>query len=87
MNARGRVYALVVALVVGTEGIPGSTMAHTMSKVEADLEATEPSARVTNEPMPALLLEDESGSVVRLAELQGKVVILSFENEQSSSLN
>ena len=60
-------------------------MAHTMSKVEADLEATEPSARVTNEPMPALLLEDESGSVVRLAELQGKVVILSFENEQSSS--
>jgi len=75
---QGLSFVLGAIVVLGGGVSPMSSVAHSMADVEAELEAAEPAAEVVDEPMPDVVLEDGTGSPVRLTESPRTVVVLSF---------
>lgn len=82
-DRRQRLCLVFWAIVVFGAGVsPMSSLAHSMADVEAELEAGEPAAEVVDEPMPEVVLDDGTGSPVRLTESHRTVVVLSFDDRR-----
>lgn len=72
----------VTVLFAGACWAPGISIAHTMSKVEGGLVARVPTAEVLDESLPDFRFEDRTGSVVKLTDFSGTVIVLSFDQRR-----
>ncbi|RUU00045.1 redoxin domain-containing protein [Mesorhizobium sp. USDA-HM6] len=77
-DGRAQVLMRLVALVVLAQGFAHGARAHSLEEVDALLQGDEKYFQPIDKPAPDFTLRAADGTIVRLADLRGKIVVLHF---------